>query len=102
VVSPGLLHREWMASRRERWTKGARAQSHAERLLGELAPTAGLVTVIDGSPGTLSWLGAVKGSRTSALGVDSFGQVGDLQDLYREYRLDADAIIDACADLFLS
>ena len=26
VVSPGLLHRQWMASRRERWTKGARAE----------------------------------------------------------------------------
>ena len=31
------------------------------------------------------------------LGVDRFGQSGDLPDLYREYRLDVDAIIDAAA-----
>ena len=35
------------------------------------------------------------------LGVDRFGQTGDLQDLYRTYRLDADAIVDAAAELFL-
>ena len=40
--------------------------------------------------------------RVSPLGVDRFGQTGDLPDLYRAYRLDADAIIDAAAELFLS
>jgi pyruvate dehydrogenase E1 component len=43
----------------------------------------------------------VRGMRVSALGLDSFGQVGDLPDLYRHYRLDVDAIVEACADLFL-
>jgi pyruvate dehydrogenase E1 component len=33
--------------------------------------------------------------------VESFGQTGDLPDLYRTYRLDADAILDAVADLAL-
>jgi pyruvate dehydrogenase E1 component len=100
VVSPGLLHRDWMASRRAGWVDGVRRQSHAEHLLGQISPAAGLVTVIDGSPGALSWLGGVRGHRTTALGVDTFGQVGDLPDLYRTYRLDAEAIIEACADLF--
>ena len=45
-------------------------------------------------------LGGVRGLRVSALGNDGFGQTGDLQDLYRVYRLDADAIIDAAAELF--
>jgi len=31
------------------------------------------------------------------LGVDHFGQSGDLLDLYRVYGLDKDAIIDAAA-----
>ena len=66
-----------------------------------LAPGAGLVTVVDGSPATLSWLGGVKGQRVSSLGLDSFGQVGDLPDLYRHYGLDMDAIVDAAAELFL-
>jgi pyruvate dehydrogenase E1 component len=101
VVSPGLLHRDWMAARRGRWTGEGRRDSHAEGLLGRLAPGAGLVTVVDGSPATLSWLGGVRGMRVSSLGLDSFGQVGDLPDLYRHYRLDVDAIVEACADLFL-
>ena len=100
VVSPGLLHRDWMGARRARWQAGETRESHAERLLAGLAPGAGLVTVIDGSPATLSWLGGVRGMRVSSLGVDAFGQVGDLPDLYRHYRLDADAIVDACAELF--
>jgi len=103
VTSPDLLHRGWSARRAGRW-KGLRtenAPSHAEHLLSALAPGAGLVTILDGSPGALSWLGGVKGMRVSPLGTDRFGQTGDLPDLYREYRLDAEAIIDAAAELFL-
>jgi pyruvate dehydrogenase E1 component len=33
--------------------------------------------------------------------MESFGQSGDLPDLYAKYRLDADAILDACADLLV-
>ena len=101
VPSPDLAHRDWMASRRARWQGGTKQPSHIETLLADLAPNAGIVTVLDGAPSALSWLGSVRGQRVSALGIDSFGQVGDLPDLYRHYRLDADAILDACADLFL-
>ncbi|EJU10411.1 pyruvate dehydrogenase, partial [Sphingomonas sp. LH128] len=101
VTSPDLLHRGWSARRAARWNGQKQALSHAETLLGALAPGAGLVTVLDGSPGALSWLGGVKGMRVSPLGTDRFGQTGDLYDLYRTYRLDADAIIDAAAELFL-
>jgi pyruvate dehydrogenase E1 component len=61
-----------------------------------------LVTVLDGSPGALSWLGGVRGMRVNPLGVDRFGQTGDLPDLYREYRLDSDAIIAAMADALMA
>jgi pyruvate dehydrogenase E1 component len=101
VTSPDLLHRDWSARRAARWTSSKAAPSHVEDLLSALAPGAGLITVIDGSPGALSWLGGVKGMRVSPLGIDRFGQTGDLPDLYRTYRLDADAIIDAAAELFL-
>jgi pyruvate dehydrogenase E1 component len=66
-----------------------------------LAPNAGLVTVIDGAPGTLSWLGSVSGHRVVPLGVEEFGQSGDIVDLYDAYRLDTDAILDAAASHFL-
>jgi pyruvate dehydrogenase E1 component len=101
VTSPDLLHRGWSARRAARWTGGNVAPSHAEHLLSALEPGAGLVTVIDGSPGALSWLGGVKGMRVSPLGIDRFGQTGDLPDLYRTYRLDVDAIVEAAAELFM-
>jgi len=111
VTSPDLLHRGWSARRAARWKgqvgKGQVGKGqpvppcHAEALLSALAPGAGLVTVLDGSPAALSWLGGIKGMRVSPLGTDTFGQCGDLPDLYRTYRLDTDAIIDAAAELFL-
>ena len=101
VTSPDVLHREWSASKAARWTDRNAQTCHAEDLLSILAPDAGIVTVIDGSPGALSWLGGVHGLRVSPLGTDRFGQTGDLPDLYSEYRLDSAAIIDAMAELFL-
>jgi pyruvate dehydrogenase E1 component len=101
ITSPDLLHRGWSAREAARWRGGAAEPSHVERLLGELAADAGLVTLLDGAPASLSWLGGVRGQRVVPLGVDRFGQTGDLPDLYREYRLDPDAIVAACAALFL-
>jgi pyruvate dehydrogenase E1 component len=102
VTSPDLLHREWSAAKAARWRGEAAGPSHVERLLRRLAPHAGLVTILDGAPAALSWLGGVRGQKVSPLGIDRFGQTGDLPDLYREYRLDSDAIMDAAAELFLS
>lgn len=101
VTSPDLLHRDWSAAMAARWSGSARPTSHIERLLARLAPDAGLVTVLDGSPAALSWLGGVRGHRVSPLGTDRFGQTGDLPDLYRTYRLDTDAIVDAAAELLV-
>ena len=88
VVSPDRLHRGWSAG-------GDR--SHVAGLLTRLGKDARLVTVIDGPPATLSWLGGVKGHAVRALGVETFGQSGEIQDLYRAYGLDAEAILDAAA-----
>ncbi len=99
VTSADLLHRGWSAARAARWSGEPHTPSHVETLLGALAPGTGLVTIIDGSPSTLSWLGGVKGMRVSPLGLDRFGQTGDLPDLYAAYRLDVDAIVEAAAEL---
>jgi pyruvate dehydrogenase E1 component len=93
VPSPDLLHRDWSLG------PDRGANSHARKLLSRLAPGAGLVTVIDGPPSTLSWLGGVLGHRVAALGVQRFGQSGDIQALYEAYGLDAGAILDALASL---
>lgn len=101
VTSPDVLHADWTAAGRARWTGGEARVSTAERLLAELAQDAVLVTVLDGSPAALSWLGSVRGQRVRALGMESFGQSGDLPDLYAKYRLNSEAILDACADLLI-
>ncbi|MGA7716697.1 MAG: transketolase, partial [Bradyrhizobium sp.] len=73
--------------------------SHIEKLLAPLPRGCGLVTVIDGHPATLAWLGGVRGHRLEALGVEHFGQTGTIDDLYRHYGIDANAIIDAAESL---
>lgn len=100
VTSPDLLHRGWSAREAGRWRGGAQP-SHVERLLAALPSNAGLVTLCDAAPASLSWLGGVRGQRVVPLGIDRFGQTGDLPDLYREYRLDPDAVVEACAALFV-
>ena len=100
ITSPDRLHAEWLAACRAR-REGRAATSHVETLLAPLAAGAGLVTVLDGHPASLGWLGAVRGQRVQALGVDRFGQTGDIPALYRAYGLDTDAILDAAAAALL-
>ena len=101
VTSPDLLHRGWSAAQAKRW-QGDRAPSHVETLLARLAPGAGLVTLADAAPASLSWLGGVLGQRVAPLGVDRFGQTGSLADLYAAYRLDGSAITEAIAEVLLT
>ena len=100
ITSPDRLHAGWLAAQRTR-RRGIPAQSHVEKILAPLAPGAALVTVLDGHPSALAWLGAVAGQRVVPMGVDRFGQSGDIPDIYREYGLDTDAILDACAQALL-
>jgi pyruvate dehydrogenase E1 component len=91
ITSPDRLHRDWRAAR------AAGEASVAERLLVRLRPGAALVTVGDLHPAALSWLGAVAGNRIVPMGVDRFGQSGDIPDLYEAYHIDTGAILDAAA-----
>ncbi len=101
ITSPDRLHAGWLAALRARRAGDRTASSHVERILAPLARDAALVTVLDGHPAAHAWLGAVRGQRVVPLGADHFGQSGDIPDLYREYGLDADAILDACAQALL-
>ncbi|MGC8474833.1 MAG: 1-deoxy-D-xylulose-5-phosphate synthase N-terminal domain-containing protein [Acetobacteraceae bacterium] len=101
ITSPDRLHAGWLAAGRARRQGNRAAVSHIESLLAPLAPEAALVTVLDGHPATHAWLGAVRGQRVVPLGPDHFGQAGDIPDLYREYGMDTDAILDACAQALL-
>jgi pyruvate dehydrogenase E1 component len=71
-------------------------------ILDELFPTdrvAPIVAVLDGHPHTLSFLSAIRCVPIACLGVDDFGQSGDVEDLYRYFGIDTESIIDAAIDL---
>jgi pyruvate dehydrogenase E1 component len=95
VTSADRLNAGWTAAQRARERGLVHARSHIERLLAEVPGHCGIVTVLDGHPATLAWLGAVNGHRVRSLGVEHFGQTGSIPDLYRHYGIDADAIIAA-------
>ncbi|NOG72420.1 transketolase-like TK C-terminal-containing protein [Roseicella sp. DB1501] len=95
VPSADRLHAGWLAAQRLREMGQRDAVSHVERLLAPLPGHCALVTVLDGHPTTLSWLGSVHGHRLRALGVERFGQTGTIQDLYGKHGLDVRAIVAA-------
>ena len=100
VTSADRLHAGWTAARQlRRDRRGVAHLSHIEQLLAPLARDCGLVTVIDGHPAALGWLGSVRGHRVEALGVEHFGQTGSIGELYRHHGMDANAIIDAAESL---
>ena len=96
ITSADRLHAGWTSARGlRRDRRGVAHLSHIEKLLAPLPRDCGIVTVIDGHPAALGWLGSVRGHRVEALGVEHFGQTGTIDDLYRHYGIDANAIIDA-------
>src|SRR5215218_8231018 len=100
ITSADRLHAGWTAARKlRRDRRGVQHLSHIERLLAPLPRDCGIVTVIDGHPAALGWLGSVRGHRVEALGVEQFGQTGTIADLYRHHGMDANAIIDAAESL---
>ena len=100
ITSADRLHSGWTAARKlRRDRRGVQHLSHIEKLLAPLPRDCGIVTVIDGHPSALGWLGSVRGHRVEALGVEQFGQTGTIADLYRHYGIDANAIIDAAESL---
>jgi pyruvate dehydrogenase E1 component len=75
--------------------------SHQARpsYLDELLPLADrqvpAITLLDGHPLTLAWLGTIFSAPLKPLGVVNFGETGALQDLYHKHRIDTDAVLTA-------
>jgi len=96
LTSPDLIFRALQARR------GVGLDGADDWILDELLPVqraAPLVTVLDGHPHTLSFLGAVRNVPITCLGVQDFGQSGDVEDLYRHFGIDTDTIVGAALDL---
>ncbi|MBW3098169.1 transketolase [Pseudohoeflea coraliihabitans] len=99
VTSADRLNAGWTAAQRARRRGNQAARGHIETLLSALPNHCTLITVIDGHPATLAWLGAVGGHRTVPLGVEHFGQTGTIADLHAHYGLDTDSIVRTVAGL---
>ncbi|MEX0347172.1 MAG: transketolase [Rhizobiaceae bacterium] len=99
VTSADRLNAGWTAAKRARHRGDASALSQIERLLQDLPAHCVLITVTDGHPLTLSWLGSVAGHRVVPLGVEHFGQTGTIDDLYRHFDIGTEAIVNAADQL---
>jgi len=93
ITSADRLYSEWRRGQHHRHDGRLAPPTHVEKLLASVPRDAVIVTIIDGHPATLSWLGGVAGHRVHSLGVDHFGQTGTIADLYRHFGFDAESIM---------
>ena len=101
LTSPDRLYKGWLAYRHSAMKGKNGEEPYLLRLLppGERHP---MVSVIDGHPLTLEWIGGVLGAPQVALGVTQFGESGDIESLYRTMRIHAEDIVDGVGSLILS
>ena len=99
ITSADRLNAGWTAAKRARQRSHKGARAWIERMLAPVPRDCTIVTIIDGHPLTLGWLGAVAGHRTGPLGVEHFGQTGRVSDLYRHYGIDAAGIVAAVDEM---
>ncbi|MFJ4438374.1 transketolase-like TK C-terminal-containing protein [Streptomyces sp. NPDC088923] len=94
VTSPGLLFRALDAR-----SGHGQAESWVLDQVFPASRATPLVTVLDGHPHTLAFLGNVHRVPLSTLGVTRFGQSGALDEVYRHHGIDTDSIVAAALDL---
>jgi pyruvate dehydrogenase E1 component len=99
VTSADRLNAGWTAAQRQRAAGNATAKSHVETLLEPVSRHAAILSVIDGHPATLSWLGGVFGHRLIGHGVEHFGQTGSIDDLYRHFAIDRHSLVTSALQL---
>ena len=96
VTSPDLLFRGWQhANKLKMKNPGTRFTFHLESLIPASERHVPIVTVLDGHSHALSFIGSVFGSKALCLGVDEFGQSGQVEELYDYYQIGVKAISQA-------
>lgn len=90
VTSPGAVYRWWQEAVRGRADLRLRPHAMASRT------AAPVVTVIDGHPSGLAWVGSMLGVPAWPLGVTRYGESGLPSELYVDCEIDATAIVAAC------
>jgi pyruvate dehydrogenase E1 component len=97
ITSTDRLFRSWMAR-----CRGERHAIYLDTLLPQADRQTPAVTLLDGHPLALAWLGNVLQAPLHALGVTAFGESAALPDLYRKHQIDADAVLGAITRLLFA
>tara|TARA_B100000214_G_scaffold116205_2_gene82050 strand:- start:2086 stop:4458 length:2373 start_codon:yes stop_codon:yes gene_type:complete len=101
VTSNDRLYKNWKQTHKDR-SHGVNNKSRIEELFENTNRESVIISVNDAHSSSLTWIGGALGKKIISLGVDEFGQSGNLKDLYKHYSLDAEAIVDACAQVLIS
>jgi pyruvate dehydrogenase E1 component len=95
VTSPDLLFADWFRA------SGNGALSYLDELIPVEERGVPAISVIDGHPLTLGWLGGALACPLLPLGVVNFGESGSIEALYHKHHIDAAAIVDGMARLLV-
>ena len=82
-------------------TKISNQVSFLETQLSYIGFKVPIITIIDGHSSSLSWIGSVNGQKVIPLGVNNFGQSGDLNEVYQLSEIDLNSIVDRLAKFIL-
>ena len=88
ITSADLLFRSFQA-------RSGFGDGHPDTLTNLFPPGVPIVSLVDGHPHTLAFLG----SPITCLGVQRFGQAGDILELYEHHEIDAESVVGAALDL---
>ena len=89
VTSADRLFRDYFAASRQGTT------SYLDTLLPMADRQVPAITLLDGHPLTLTWLGAILQAPVKPLGVVNFGETGAVQELYHKHHIDTEAVLEA-------
>ena len=94
ITGPGILYKKYQALTKSTNHPSSASNNFINQLISEsISP---IVTVMDGHPHTLSWIGSAIGAKVWPLGISSYGESGDPYDLYKKYKISSDDIMDTC------
>ena len=93
VTSPGRLYGSWQRTLKQ-GIRTANTPSFPGSMRPIFSERAPIVSIHDSSSHALAWLGSALGAPQVAMGVDSFGQSGNIPDLYKIHDLDSGSIVN--------
>lgn len=96
VTGPGPLYRDYQERVHAIIEGSERDDVFLEDVISVPERAASVVTLVDGHPHSLAWIGSALGTNVLPLGVVKFGQSGTREDVYRDCRIDTESVISAC------